>query len=232
MQALPVKISVIIPTLNEAESIAAVLAAIPSEAGEVLVVDSGSSDGTPEIARQAGARVIAEPRRGYGYACAAGLRAAQGTVVVFLDGDGADDPAYLLELAGPVLAGQAEMALGSRLRGRLAAGAMPWHQRFGNWLSAGLIRGLYGLAVTDLSPYRAVRRSALLELEMREMTYGWPTEMIVRAARAGWRIREIPVCYRPRLGGRSKISGTLKGTLLATVFILGTILRYAWGRAE
>ena len=232
MQALPVKISVIIPTLNEAESIAAVLAAIPSEAGEVLVVDSGSTDGTPEIARQAGARVIAEPRRGYGYACAAGLRAAQGTVVVFLDGDGADDPAHLLELAGPVLADQAEMALGSRLRGRLAAGAMPWHQRFGNWLSAGLIRGLYGLAVTDLSPYRAVRRSALLELEMREMTYGWPTEMIVRAARAGWRIREIPVRYRPRLGGRSKISGTLKGTLLATVFILGTILRYAWGRAE
>jgi hypothetical protein len=120
------------------------------------------------------------------------------------------------------------MVLGSRLAGHISTGAMPWHQRFGNWLSSALIRALYGLQITDLSPFRAVQRSKLLELDMREMTYGWPTEMITKAARRNWNIVEIPVSYRPRFAGESKISGTLRGTILATYYILKTIFQYAF----
>jgi len=221
------QISVVIPALNEAESIGEVLAGIPSSSDlEVLVVDGGSSDDTVAIAQAAGARVINEPRRGYGRACASGLAAAQGEVVVFMDGDGADDPGEIVKLATPILDHKMELVLGSRLRGNIQTGAMPWHQHAGNWLSARLIRAFYGLPLTDLSPFRAVLRDKLLELDMQEMTYGWPTEMIARAARGGWRVQEIPVSYRPRLGGKSKISGTWKGSALATYYILRTILRY------
>jgi hypothetical protein len=231
MQMNRVQISIIIPTLNEAESIAAVVAAILGNvAAEILVVDGGSKDGTVETARSAGATVINEPRGGYGRACATGLATAQGEVIVFLDGDGADDPRHLMQLVLPILQNQADMVLGSRLLGQMDPGAMPWHQRFGNWLAALLIRALYGLSITDLSPYRAVRREALQKLGMTEMTYGWPTEMIVKAARQAWIIQEIPVTYHPRRGDKSKISGTLRGTVLATAFILGTILRYARGQ--
>lgn len=224
--------SIIIPALNEAEAIEQVLAELPGallpgREIEVVVVDGGSTDGTPALARQAGATVIHEPRRGYGRACAAGALAARGEILVFMDADGADDPARLADLVAPLAAGSADLVLGSRLAGRLQAGAMPWHQRFGNWLSAALIHRLYGLPLTDLSPFRAVRRDRLLELGMQEMTYGWPTEMITRAIRRSWRIVEVPVEYRPRLGGRSKISGTLRGTVLATYYILSTIVRYA-----
>jgi len=233
MQKNLVQVSIIIPTLNEAQSIAAVIAAVPGiGAVEILVVDGGSKDGTLEAAQSAGATVINEPRRGYGQACATGLAAARGEVIVFLDGDGSDDPRHLMQLVLPILQDRADMVLGSRLLGKIDPGAMPWHQRFGNWLAAFLIRALYGLPVTDLSPYRALRREALLKLGMKEMTYGWPTEMIVKAARQAWRIQEIPVSYHPRLGGKSKISGTLQGTVLATAFILGTILRYARGQPE
>lgn len=222
--------TVIIPTLNEAETLAGVLAAIPrSVAAEILVVDAASTDGTPAIAEAGGARLISEPRPGYGRACAAGVCAAQGEIVVFLDADGADDPRLLPELVAPLVSGQAEMVLGSRLAGQIEAGAMPWHQKAGNRLSAGLIHRLYGLPITDLSPFRAVLRSDLLKLELQEMTYGWPTEMIVKAARYGWRICELPVAYHPRQGGKSKISGTWRGSLLATYHILNTILRYARG---
>jgi glycosyltransferase involved in cell wall biosynthesis len=221
------QISVIIPALNEAESIGKVLASIPSRSDlEVLVVDGGSRDSTIAIAEAAGARVIREPRRGYGRACASGLAAAQGEVVVFMDGDGADNPGEIARLVAPILDQKVDLVLGSRLRGKIESGAMPWHQRAGNWLSARLIRLLYGLPLTDLSPFRAVQRARLLELEMHEMTYGWPTEMIARASRGGWRIQEIPVSCRPRLGGKSKISGTWKGSVLATYYILRTILRY------
>jgi glycosyltransferase involved in cell wall biosynthesis len=220
--------SVIISALNEEESIGQVLAAVPTGVtDEVIVVDGGSSDGTVAVAQAAGARVVLEPRRGYGRACATGIAAAQGDIVLFLDADGADDPSQIPELLAPILAGRADMVLGSRLAGEIAAGAMPWHQRFGNWLAAWLIRRLYGLPLTDLSPLRAVRRQSLLELGMEEMTYGWPTEMIVKAARRGWRVVEIPARYRPRLGGRSKISGTLRGTALATYYILWTIFRHS-----
>jgi glycosyltransferase involved in cell wall biosynthesis len=224
------KVSLIIPALNEVESIAQVLAAVPRQhISEILVVDGGSTDGTVAVARQNGARVIHEGRRGYGRACATGVAETQGEVIAFMDADGADNPGHLPKLVEPIRAGQAELVLGSRLAGKLEAGAMPWHQRLGNQLSAALIRHLYHLPVTDLSPFRAVLRKGLLELKMGEMTYGWPTEMITKAARQGWRIIEVPVVYRRRLGGRSKISGTLKGSVLATYAILRTIWTYSRG---
>ena len=229
-------VTAIIPALNEEESIGQVLAAIPAGVvDEILVVDGGSSDGTVAIAQAEGARVIHEPRRGYGRACATGVAAARGDIVLFLDADGADDPSQIPDLLAPMLRGRAGMVLGSRLAGEitpgclLSAGAMPWHQRFGNQLAAWLIRRLYGLPLTDLSPFRAVDRELLLGLEMEEMSYGWPTEMIVKASRRGWHVVEIPVRYRPRMGGRSKISGTVRGTALATYYILRTIFRYARG---
>ena len=221
--------TIIIPTLNEAETLGGVLAAIPpSLAAEILVVDGGSTDGTPAIAEAGGARLISEPRRGYGRACAAGVCATKGEIVVFLDADGADDPRQLPELVAPLVSGQAEMALGSRLAGQIEPGAMLWHQKAGNWLSAWLIQNLYGLPITDLSPFRAVLRAELLKLDLQDMTYGWPTEMIVKAARNSWRIRELPVNYHRRQGGQSKISSTWRGSLLATYHILNVILRYAW----
>jgi glycosyltransferase involved in cell wall biosynthesis len=223
-------VAVVIPALNEEESIGQVLAAIPAGvADEVIVVDGGSSDATVVLAEASGARIVHEPRRGYGRACASGIAATRSDVVIFLDADGADDPAQIPDLLVPILSGKADMVLGSRLAGEIAPDAMPWHQRFGNWLAAWLIRRLYGLPVTDLSPFRGVGREALLRLNMEEMTYGWPTEMIVKAARAGWWVVETPVRYRPRLGGRSKISGTVRGTVLATYHILRTIFRYARG---
>ena len=220
--------SVIIPAINEERSLEHVLAAIPrEEVAEIILVDGGSTDRTVSVAKRAGAQVVLEPRRGYGLACATGVEQASGEVVVFMDADGADDPAQIHDLITSLQDGEADMVLGSRLAGHIAPGAMPWHQRFGNWLSAALIRSLYGLNITDLSPFRAVRREKLLELDMQEMTYGWPTEMITKAARRGWRIVEIPVNYYPRLAGESKISGTLHGTLWATYYILWTIFRYA-----
>ncbi len=225
------RVSVVIPALNEEESIPEVLAEIPTNlVSEVLVVDGGSEDNTVRIAREHGAKVIEEPRRGYGRACAAGAAGASGEVIVFLDADGADDPSQIRSLLVPIRTGKADMVLGSRLAGEITAGAMPWHQRFGNWFSSRLFRVLYGLPLTDLAPFRAVQREKLLDLGMQEMTYGWPTEMIAKAACRGWRIVEVPVRYRARMGGKSKISGTFRGTILATYFILTTIFRYAWKR--
>ena len=200
------KTSIIIPTYNEAESIAYVIGKIPDRARyEILVVDGGSGDETVALASASGAQVISEPRRGYGQACMTGLMQSTGEIVVFLDADGADDPTQIPELIAPQEQNQADMVLGSRLAGKIHSGAMPWHQHFGNWFSAGLIRLLYRLPVTDLSPFRAVRRDKLLALGMTEMTYGWPTEMIAKAARKSWRTVEIPVNYFPRYGGESKI---------------------------
>jgi glycosyltransferase involved in cell wall biosynthesis len=226
-QNIPMLISVIMPALNEAESIGEALAAIPSDDDlEVLVVDGGSSDNTVAVAEAAGARVVHEPRRGYGQACATGLATVRNEIVVFMDADGADDPRDICRLVAPILDHECELVLGSRLTGMLDAGAMPWHQHAGNWLSARLIRALYGLPLTDLSPFRAALRDKLVALDLQEMTYGWPTEMIAKAARQNWRIQEIPVRYHCRLGGKSKISGTWKGSVLATYFILRTIIRH------
>ncbi len=222
---------VIIPALNEAGNIGRLVAeALETSPVHVIVVDNGSSDGTAEEARAAGAQVVHEPRRGYGYACAAGAAAAQDAdVLAFLDGDYSSLPAELPAILDPILADEADLVLGSRPRGHIAPGAMPPQQRFGNWLSSRLMNLLYGLSVTDLGPYRAIRRSLLETLDMREMTYGWPTEMMVKAAKRGARIVEVPVSFHSRQAGRSKISGTLRGTILAGWYILGVTLRYARG---
>jgi len=229
----PVRVSVIIPTHNEALSIERVLADLPSDlTTEVIVVDSNSNDGTPEIAASMGARVVQEPRRGYGRACLTGLAAANSPdVVVFLDGDYSDRPSELPILLAPIVEGRADITLGSRLQGQRSAGALPWHQAFGNRLAAGLIRILYRLDITDLGPFRAGRADALRALALEETTYGWAVEMILKGALAGFRVVEVPVSYYPRIG-KSKISGTLKGTVGAGWFILSLIARYYFGRRK
>jgi glycosyltransferase involved in cell wall biosynthesis len=220
-----VRVAIVIPVLDEAGSIGRVLDDIPASlAAEVLVVDGGSKDATREIAAGRGARVILEPRRGYGRACLTGIERANGAdVVVFLDGDYSDRPAELPRLLAPIRGGEADIVLGSRLRGGMAAGAMPWHQHLGNRLAAGLIRVLYGLRLTDLGPLRAARREVLEALALREPTYGWAVELPTRGARSGYRIVEVPVSYHPRIGV-SKISGTLRGTLGAAWCILTGIV--------
>ena len=221
------RVSVIIPTRNEAEAIAHVLADLPPDlTTEVIVVDSNSNDGTPEIAARMGARVLQEPRRGYGQACLTGLAAADSPdVVVFLDGDYSDRPSELPNLLAPIAEGRADISLGSRLHERRSAGALPWHQVFGNRLAAGLIRLLYGLKISDLGPFRAGRADVLRTLALQEATYGWAVEMILKGALAGFRVVEVPVSYYPRIG-KSKISGTLRGSAGAGWFILSLIVRY------
>lgn len=219
----------IIPALNEAGNIGRLVREVQATIqARIIVVDNGSSDQTAVEARETGAQVVYEPRQGYGFACAAGVaEAGDAAILVFLDGDYSSLPAELPVLLAPLQAGQAELVLGSRTGGHIAPGAMPAHQRFGNWLVARLMNRLYGLQITDLAPYRAVRADLLKQLDMREMTYGWPTEMIVKAARREASILEVPVSFHPRQAGRSKVSGTLRGTILAAWFILGVTLRYA-----
>ena len=225
------RVSVIIPTHNEAQAIERVLADLPSDlTTEVIVVDSNSNDGTPEIAASMGARVVHEPRRGYGRACLAGLATANSPdVVVFLDGDYSDRPSELPILLAPITEDRADITLGSRLRGRRTPGALPWHQVFGNRLAASLIRIFYGLKISDLGPFRAARADVLRALALEETTYGWAVEMILKGALAGFRVVEVPVSYYPRIG-KSKISGTLKGTVGAAWFILSLIIRYYFRR--
>jgi glycosyltransferase involved in cell wall biosynthesis len=228
-----VRVSIVIPTHNEKQAIGRVLADIPSAlVSEVIVVDSNSSDGTPDIAAAMGARIIQEPRRGYGRACLTGLAAANSPdIVVFLDGDYSDRPSELPMLLAPISEGRADISLGSRLRGRSSTVALPWHQVFGNRLAAGLIRILYRVRITDLGPFRAARAEVLRALALEETTYGWAVEMILKGALAGFRIVEVPVSYYPRIG-KSKISGTVKGTLGAGWFILSLIVRYYFRRRK
>jgi glycosyltransferase involved in cell wall biosynthesis len=204
-----------------------VLADLPSDlVTEVIVVDSNSTDGTPDLARSLGAEVIHEPRRGYGRACLTGLANAKNPdVVVFLDGDYSDRPAELPILLAPIVEGRADVTLGSRLHDRRSAAALPWHQVLGNRLAVTLIKLLYGLKINDLGPFRAARADVLRALALQETTYGWAVEMILKGALAGFRIVEVPVSYHPRIG-KSKISGTLKGTIGAGWFILSLIVRY------
>ena len=222
------EVSVVIPALNEAESIAAVVRELPWELiRECIVVDNGSTDATVVNAQAAGARVISLTQRGYGRACAAGAAAAEGDIVVFMDGDGSDVSAEMDQLLQPILTGQCDFVIGSRLRGKREPGSMLISQVFAGWLVGILLRLLYRVKYTDMGPFRAIPKQALESLQMREQTYGWNLEMQMRAAQRGLRIREIPVSYRNRAGGVSKVAGSLSGSLKATLRITQTLLRVA-----
>lgn len=226
------KTAVVIPALNEAGNIGQLVQETLEQPVDcVIVVDNGSTDDTALLASKMGATVIGEPRQGYGYACAAGTAVAlrEGAeVLVYMDGDFSSLPTEMGRLLAPVESGEADLVLGSRALGHIARGAMLPHQRFGNWLSSRLMSHLYQVRVTDLGPYRAISAELMRELDMQEMTFGWPTEMMVKTARTGGRIEEVPVSWHVRLSGQSKVSGTLKGSFLAAYYILGVTLRYAW----
>ena len=213
-------VDVVLPTLDEAEAIPWVLARMPP-GYRPIVVDNGSTDGSAELAARLGSLVVSEPRRGFGAACFAGLLAATSEVVCFMDCDGSLDPGELPGVAGAVLDGSADLALGERRPN--AAGAWPVHARLANRVLARELRRRSGVELRDLGPMRAARRGALLELGVRDRRFGWPLEMVLRSAAAGWRISEVPVSYRPR-SGRSKVTGSVRGTARA-VRDMGQALR-------
>jgi glycosyltransferase involved in cell wall biosynthesis len=202
----------ILPVLDEAVALAWVLARVPA-GYRAIVADNGSTDGSSAVAAAYGATVVGEPARGFGSACFAGLVAAEEDVVCFMDADGSLDPADLPKVAGPVIEGEADLVLGARMAERRA---WPLHARLANRALALEIRRRSGVRLKDLGPMRAARRKDLLGLGIRDRRSGWPLEMVLRAARRHWRIREVPVVYRPRVGGQSKVTGTLGGTLRAT----------------
>jgi glycosyltransferase involved in cell wall biosynthesis len=219
---------VVIPTLHEEQSIAQVVRGIPRDlVGRVIVADGGSRDATAARAREAGAEVI-DAGRGYGRAClAATVAAERGEIIVFMDGDGADDAGAIPRLIEPIRAGHYDLVIGSRARGRREPGSIAWHQLAAGRLAGLGVRLLYGVRYTDMCAFRAIRRDALLGLGMREMTYGWNIEMQMRAARAGLRVLEIPVDYRRRSGGESKVAGSLSGSIRAGLRIVATFMRVA-----
>lgn len=225
-------ISVIIPALNEEESIGDVARAVQATKipREIIVVDNGSTDRTADRAREAGARVVSEPRPGYGRACMAGVRALspECAVVVFLDGDGSDCPEFMNRLVDPIVVGTHDFVIGSRTRGERESGSMNFQQIFAGRLAGALLSILYGVRYTDMCPFRAIRREALDQLSMKEETYGWNLEMQMKAARASLRILEVPVNHRCRTGGVSKVSGTMRGTFVAGARIIATLLHIAF----
>ena len=231
-------IAVVIPALDEeaviADEVAEVLAVagrrdLPATIAGVYVVDNGSTDGTAARAAAAGATVVAEPRRGYGRACLSGILAAGDVdLIVLMDGDRSDRPDELPMLLAPLLADEADLVIGSRTLGSSEPGSLLPQQVVGNWIAARLLRLLYGVRVTDIGPFRVIRRRDLVSLGMREMTYGWSVEMIARAARRGLRVREVPVSYRKRAGGESKVSGNLRASVRAGWCITATIVRCRW----
>jgi glycosyltransferase involved in cell wall biosynthesis len=223
-------VSVIIPALDEEEPIASVVRECVATGlpNEVIVVDNGSTDRTAERAHEAGARVVTAPR-GYGRACAAGVRALspEAEIVVFLDGDGSDVPAFMNHLVEPIARGTHDFVIGSRTRGQREPGSMNFQQILSGRAAGLLLRLLYRVHYTDMSPFRAIRRDTLERLDMREQTYGWNLEMQMKAARAGLRVLEIPVNHRRRAGGESKVSGTFRGTFVAGARIVATLVRVA-----
>ncbi len=226
-------IHVIIPAYNEERSIEKVITAIPRDlVTEIIVVNNNSADQTAQVARAAGATVLFAPDPGYGNACLTGIRyslekpkQARPDLIVFVDGDYSDYPEEMPLLVQPILNNQADLVIGSRALGHRENGAMLPQQIFGNWLATSLLKLLYGAAFTDLGPFRAIRTSALIQLNMQDRTYGWTVEMQLKAVKLKLRCVEVPVTYRKRIG-TSKISGTVKGTLLAGYKIITTIFRY------
>jgi glycosyltransferase involved in cell wall biosynthesis len=221
-------VAVIIPTYNEAAAIGGVVATLPRDiVDRIIVADGGSSDGTADIARRAGAEVLSVGK-GYGLACLAGAKAADDAdIVVFMDGDGADDPAFIRQMVGAIRSGNYDFVIGSRARGEREAGSMGSHQILIGLIAGALIRVFYGVRYTDMCAYRAIRRETLLALGMRERTYGWNLEMQMRVARARLRVLELPVAYRRRAGGESKVAGNLRGSIRAGSRIVATFARVA-----
>jgi glycosyltransferase involved in cell wall biosynthesis len=227
------RIAVLIPAYNEAESIGKVIRDIPQGLVQaVVVVNNASTDSTVEKAKDAGATVVDQPIRGYGNACLAGMRylsslaeAEQPDILVFLDGDYSDFPGEMPALIEPITKGNCDMVIGSRVLGNREKGSLTPQQRFGNWLATRLLRLLYRARFSDLGPFRAIRWKKLLELEMQDKTYGWTVEMQAKAAKKKFLYAEIPVSYRKRIG-KSKISGTLSGSIKAGYKIITTIFRY------
>jgi glycosyltransferase involved in cell wall biosynthesis len=227
-------IDVVIPAYNEEASLPKVLADLPRPpVRRVVVADNASADGTARVAREGGAVVVPAPVRGYGSACLAGLAHLRANdppeVVVFLDGDYSDHPEELPEVVAPIVDGRADLVIGSRTLGRREPGALLPQARMGNLVACTLIRLLYGHRYTDLGPFRAAGWQALERLGMRDPNFGWTAEMQVKALRHRLRVAEVPVSYRKRVG-KSKITGTVKGTVLAGYKILWTVIRYSWGR--
>jgi glycosyltransferase involved in cell wall biosynthesis len=226
-------VSVVIPALNEEEAIGDVVREVRTQpVDEIIVVDNGSTDRTAARAAAAGGRVVSEPRRGYGRACRAGVAATRADcgVIVFLDGDGSDRPAFIPALLAPIFHGTHDFVIGSRVRGKAEPGSLTPQQRLSGRLAGLLCRLVYGVHYTDMSPFRAILRDRLAGLGMREETYGWNLEMQMQAARAGLRILEVPVDCRRRAGGVSKVSGNLAGTIAAGVRIARTFVRIAAAR--
>ncbi len=223
------RVCAVIPVLNEAGAIGPTVAGLPREhVQRVIVVDGGSRDGTMAEARAAGAEVLMEARRGYGRACATGAEhaiALGAEIVLFLDGDGADPMEQAGQLVGPLLAGNADFVIASRTRGKREPGSMGWHQVVAGMLIGRAVGLLSGVPYSDMSAFRAIRLDALRRLGMREMTYGWNLEMQMRAAHAGMRVREVPLPYRRRIAGQSKVAGNLRGSLRAGTRIAATLLR-------
>ena len=224
------RIGVVIPALNEVDAIGRVIADIPSWVDRIVIADNGSTDGTGDAARSAGATVVVEPEKGYGAACLAGIAALGAVdVVVFLDGDFSDHPGDMADLVDPIVAGSADFVLASRAIGKREPGSLTPQQMFGNWLATTLIAGIWRHRYTDLGPFRAIRKTSLDALAMADRNFGWTVEMQIKAAEQKLRILEVPARYRRRIGV-SKVSGTVKGTIMAGYKILYVIGRHALRR--
>lgn len=230
------KVAIVIPALNEEDAIQRLLAEIPCDFAQwIVVVDNGSTDRTAAVASATGAIVASEPIRGYGRACFKGLKTAiqlGAEIVIFMDGDGSDDPADLPMMLAPIREGQADFVIGSRVSKRSEQGAIPPQARLGNWLVSHMISILYHVRLHDIGSFRVIRCSSLEALQMHEMTFGWPVEMLVKAARAHYRIVEQPIHYRRRSHGHSKVAGTIAGSIKAAYYMLSTTLRYAGARSS
>ncbi|GAC1385752.1 MAG: glycosyltransferase family 2 protein [Ktedonobacteraceae bacterium] len=230
------KVAIVIPALNEEAALRRLLPEIPNDFAQwIVVADNGSTDGTAAIAKAAGAIVASEPVQGYGRNCLKGFKTAcslGAEIIIFMDGDGSDDPIDLPMMLAPISEGRAELVIGSRISARAERGAMLPQAHLGNWMVSRMVRLLYGVRLTDIGSFRVIRCSSLETLKMGEMTFGWPVEMVVKAARAGYRIVELPIHYRRRSDGRSKVAGTIVGSVKAAYYMLRTTMRYARARGR